>query len=101
MAVGENVTRANVDETMRDLASTVIAVQRAITDVADWNTRTPQADLEDPAKFDPPYTDDEAFLIKAVIDRLSQAAVWLQGGPVPPDSHNTISDLRRFTGMRS
>lgn len=97
MAVGEAVSRSTVDETMRDTASTIITVVRTITDLADWNSRTAQTDLE-AAPYN--YTTDEAFLIKAALDRLSQAAVWLQGGSVPPDTHNTISDLRRFTGMR-
>jgi hypothetical protein len=95
MAVGRPASKGTVDETMADLASAVLALIDRIGRAEKWNAVTAQAALE----TDFGYTTNEAFLIKSVLDRLTQATGWLQNGPAPTDTHDTAADLAQFVPL--
>lgn len=94
MAVGRPAGKAQIDETMADLASTVLALLDRVGRLERWNAVTAQADLEGDG-----YSADEAFLIKSVVDRLVQGVGWWQNGPAPTDTHDTAADLARFVPL--
>jgi hypothetical protein len=94
MAVGVTVNQSYVNDNMIGIAREVIALFQRQEQLQEWSSVTTQADLQAMG-----FTVDEAYLIKAVLDRLNQAAIWLGGGPVPPDMHDTLSDLAKFVGM--
>lgn len=94
MAVGRPAGKAQIDETMADTASSVLALMDRLGRLTRWNSGTPQADLVNDG-----YTTDEAFLIKSVIDRLTQAFGWLQNGAAPTDTHDTAADLAKFVPL--
>jgi hypothetical protein len=94
MAVGVVVNQSYVNENMIVIAREVIALFQRQEQLQEWNSVTQQSALEAMG-----FTPDEAFLIKTVLDRLNQASTWLNGGALPPDTHDTMSDLSKFVGM--
>jgi endonuclease III len=94
MAVGVVVNQSYVNENMIVIAKEVIALFQKQAQLQEWNATTPQSALETMG-----FDANEAFLIKTVLDRLQQAHVWLDGGALPPDTHDTMSDLSKFVGM--
>jgi len=94
VAVGVVVDQATVNQNMTGIAMLVITVFQKQEQLQEWNAATSQAALQAMG-----FSVDEAFLIKTVCDRLNQAAVWLGGGAVPPDVHDTLADLAKFVGM--
>jgi hypothetical protein len=107
--IGLPVDRQAIDEMMSQIALELRQITARLTlDALPWSAGTPQEDLEAGGGLDPPYTTEQAYLIKATLDRLNDVLALLQGGDpavVLPTGeagrwpHDLFADLAQMKGL--
>jgi len=93
---GQDVGRADVDGMIYNLSLAIRDLMTRAERLELWNSQTSQAVLE-AAPYN--YSADEAYAIKALLDRAATARVWLTGGAAPTEVHDLRPDLAAFTGL--
>jgi hypothetical protein len=96
---GRIIDRQMLDEGLCQLALVAAEFMRRIEDFGKYNDRTTQEMLED-ASGPYAYTTDQAYAIKATLQRWAEIRVMAGGGAVPSDfPHDLMTDTAAYGGL--